>query len=321
MSIGFIVLLYIIILTIVLSRTNRRNNNNNILANGGNHNNAQHGGHKSKQKCSNVILYSLFLVSLLTFEILLINKLDYEMSSSNLIQHLQNIINLQNLQQSYPNSQLQLYSNHFSNLQSLNTNQQQHQSTSNSNTSKHSTLSFFYVSIPLYLSYFSLMCLSFNNHTGNVWWFGLRRDFCDIFLLICPIFKMYGNIQIKSLSTSKQDLRVPEQTSNNRSNETSLITFHNQNLGSSSINNNNYISLSLLDSSALPNMDVDVDLILSSNPSQSQTSLSRKQLKCLKRKYLKRNSNRLFLNQTTKKQNSTSQKKDFGDIVQLEMPD
>ena len=68
---------------------------------------------------------------------------------------------------------------------------------------KGNTLSYFLVTIPLYVSYLSLIFLSFGNHSGNIWWFGMRRDFCELFLLFCPMFQIYGNIQVKLSSAFK----------------------------------------------------------------------------------------------------------------------
>ena len=49
------------------------------------------------------------------------------------------------------------------------------------------------------------MLLSFNSHSGNLWWFGMRRDFCELFLIICPAFKIYGNVQLKFSCFSIED--------------------------------------------------------------------------------------------------------------------
>ena len=252
-----IVLLYIIILTIVMRKTNQS------LAHHHNH-------HKPKHRWTNCILYVLFIFSLLTFEILLTNKLDQEMmpgmgassssgssnpsalspsllslgvigppaqsaaasqpsspssNSVNIIAHLPNIPNIISInmppptsRDSQPQQQLQpsAPSNFlFSNSQSLQQNYYGpsnksaaiHRSllptsasisaSSSSSSTTHLNLSYFQVSLPLYLVYLSLILLSLNNHSGNTMWFGMRRDFCDYFLVVCPVFKTYGNVQIK----------------------------------------------------------------------------------------------------------------------------
>lgn len=225
MSIAMIILLYIIILTIVMRKTNQN------LAH-------HHNNHKPKHKWSNCLFYILFIFSLLAFEILLTNKLDQEMSSTNLIQQLHSIISMQSApnlpsqyqipivaqQQQYQQHQQQLhqqqqqlqqqpyqqqqpvnniipaqfYYNQMNQQQQQQLYQHQQQMSSNRNSSLSPIrLSYFHVSLPLYVTYLSLIFLSFNNHTGNTLWFGMRRDFCEYFLLMCPVFKTYGNVQIK----------------------------------------------------------------------------------------------------------------------------
>lgn len=55
-------------------------------------------------------------------------------------------------------------------------------------------LSYFAISCPLYLAFLILICLSFGGRGGNTWWFGMRRDFCSFLLLACPCLREYGNI-------------------------------------------------------------------------------------------------------------------------------
>lgn len=271
MSIAMIVLLYIIILTIVMRKTNQS------LAHHHNH-------HKPKHKWTNCVLYILFIFSLLTFEILLTNKLDQEMmpfssssssSASSLASsplsfiisgggnggggggssllspqsshvYLGSFHNHQSMQpivsqntntnrnndpsaaasssstssstsssssssplfQMTQNSKLSSALNksfinfpHGSSSTLLNNNNnnlnQNNLMNSYSHTQHFLNLTYFQVSLPLYLVYFSLMLLSLNNHSGNTLWFGMRRDFCDYFLIVCPVFKTYGNVQIK----------------------------------------------------------------------------------------------------------------------------
>lgn len=233
MCIALIVLLYIIVLTIVMTRS---------------HHNSLHHNHQiynQSQKWSNVFFYTLFIVSILVFEILLTNKLDYEMSSTDIFHQLHSF-----LQHNTQNHQLIYQNQHMSNNHNFNGNNYlgnyigtrpllgsssfsqyvpSSNSQNNSNTSNISNLSYFMVTIPLYLAYLSLMCLSFNNHSGNLWWFGIRRDFCELFLLLCPPFQIYGNIQIKLSSKSDMD----------GLNDNQNLTVISRNNRSSNRNNNN----------------------------------------------------------------------------------
>ncbi|KAK7093484.1 transmembrane protein 185A-like [Littorina saxatilis] len=58
------------------------------------------------------------------------------------------------------------------------------------------TNSFQYIAItvPLLLSLVTLVCLSFGSKGGNNWWFGIRKDFCQFLLGVCPCLQEYGNI-------------------------------------------------------------------------------------------------------------------------------
>lgn len=344
MSIGFIVLLYVIILTLIVTRTSNSFINQH-------HRQLNSGGQRAKQKWSNVVFYTMFLFGLLTFEILLTNKLDFEMSSSNLIQHIQNFINLQQSnqlqqqlqQQQNQNSQYPVSSmsnHHLSNFYIQNFSPYH----PTSNASSESSLSYFLVSIPLYVSYLSLILLSFNSHTGNVWWFGLRRDFCGLFLHACPFLKTYGNIEFKSSNSSKHNLggsSQPRALNTHQSNETSLVTFahvtnvNNNGLGSNSTNN--YVSLSLLDTSALANnledecaFGADGDNQSVPRISPSSSSQSRKQIRCLNKKGNRRISKRIFnakhqtvlvRNEQILAQKQKRSSRNFAEIMQLDLPD
>ena len=80
-------------------------------------------------------------------------------------------------------------------------------------------MSYFVVSVPLYFVYLLFIFLCFNSKSGNLCkylfynlllaifflksfsifftgWFGMRKDFCEIFLSIFPCMKIYGNIKI-----------------------------------------------------------------------------------------------------------------------------
>ncbi|XP_020622077.1 transmembrane protein 185A-like [Orbicella faveolata] len=50
---------------------------------------------------------------------------------------------------------------------------------------------------PLQISLLSLLATSFYHKGGNHWWFGIRKDFCDFLLGMCPFLQEYGNISCK----------------------------------------------------------------------------------------------------------------------------
>ncbi|CAL1545989.1 unnamed protein product [Lymnaea stagnalis] len=53
---------------------------------------------------------------------------------------------------------------------------------------------FITVAVPLVISLVSLICLAFGAKGGNCWWFGIRKDFCQFLLGVCPCLQEYGNI-------------------------------------------------------------------------------------------------------------------------------
>ena len=265
MCISFIILLYIIILTLIMTR-----NSNHILQ----HQNNQ----RSNQKCYNSFCYTIFIFSLLIFEVLLTNKLDQDMYSTDLMHQFHNFLQQNNQNNNMKNYMNELtYGGNNNNNNNINRNFNNHFSSNSSSTSSCFTL----ISIPLYIAYMSLICLSFNNRSGNTWWFGMRRDFCDIFLNVCPIFQTYGNIQIKFQNHTSNDdnetgssnnRRQPRNTRNqqpqrssiylanhnninqeqtmnlidNRSNQTSILTINNR---SNNANNSNNSTNNVLNSS------------------------------------------------------------------------
>ncbi|XP_049840226.1 transmembrane protein 185B isoform X1 [Schistocerca gregaria] len=56
------------------------------------------------------------------------------------------------------------------------------------------TLSYVGVVSPLFLSYCTLILMSFGAKGGNRWWFGIRKDFCHFLLSLCPFLQEYANI-------------------------------------------------------------------------------------------------------------------------------
>ncbi|XP_063219739.1 transmembrane protein 185B [Bacillus rossius redtenbacheri] len=56
------------------------------------------------------------------------------------------------------------------------------------------SLSYVGVVSPLFISYFTLILMSFGAKGGNRWWFGIRKDFCHFLLSLCPFLQEYANI-------------------------------------------------------------------------------------------------------------------------------
>ncbi|UJR33446.1 hypothetical protein I4U23_020891 [Adineta vaga] len=65
-----------------------------------------------------------------------------------------------------------------------------------------SKLSYSIISIPLYITLIAWMMFSFGSTDGNPWWFGLRRDPCEIILGQCPFISLYFNNQYKFATRS-----------------------------------------------------------------------------------------------------------------------
>jgi len=54
------------------------------------------------------------------------------------------------------------------------------------------------VASPLFISFITLIIMSFSAKGGNKWWFGMRKDFCSFVLGACPLLQEYGNIAYNS---------------------------------------------------------------------------------------------------------------------------
>ncbi|XP_014671493.1 PREDICTED: transmembrane protein 185B-like [Priapulus caudatus] len=65
------------------------------------------------------------------------------------------------------------------------------------------------ICLPLYLSLFTLMVMSFGSKGGNHWWFGIRKDFCQFLLGVCPLLQEYGNISY-TIQRDEHGDRAPE---------------------------------------------------------------------------------------------------------------
>ncbi|XP_071531509.1 transmembrane protein 185A-like isoform X4 [Panulirus ornatus] len=64
---------------------------------------------------------------------------------------------------------------------------------------------------PLYISYVTLILMSFTTKRANQWWFGLRKDLCQFLLGVCPLLQEYANISysIPHVEESQTDGRSP----------------------------------------------------------------------------------------------------------------
>ena len=201
MCILFIILLYLVILTIIMSRSSHLANHH-----------TRSSFRSNKQKWLSVLFYMMFVLSLVAFLILLASKLDQEMPPSMYGSSLY-ISSSSSFYMSAMNSQ----NNQFNKFMAKSSVTASTITTSSSpsiaffspfhqssdHVSSNGTLSFFAVSLPLYFVYLALLCLSFNNHSGNTLWFGMKMDFCEVFLTFCPVCQTYGNVQF---NLSKADL-------------------------------------------------------------------------------------------------------------------
>lgn len=68
---------------------------------------------------------------------------------------------------------------------------------------------------PLFVSYVTLLLMSFSAKGGNKWWFGIRKDFSQFLLSVCPFLQEYANIAYSAGRGSEQNDR--SSTSNNAS--------------------------------------------------------------------------------------------------------
>ncbi|XP_057654384.1 transmembrane protein 185B isoform X3 [Diorhabda carinulata] len=59
-------------------------------------------------------------------------------------------------------------------------------------------LSYTAVVSPLFISFITLILMSFSAKGGNKWWFGMRKDFCSFVLGACPLLQEYANIAYHS---------------------------------------------------------------------------------------------------------------------------
>ncbi|XP_041378408.1 transmembrane protein 185A-like [Gigantopelta aegis] len=70
------------------------------------------------------------------------------------------------------------------------------------------------IAVPYLLSLLTMIGFSFGSKGGNFWWFGIRKDFCQFVLGVCPFLQEYGNI---SYSVQNNDVESEETPSSNNS--------------------------------------------------------------------------------------------------------
>lgn len=59
-------------------------------------------------------------------------------------------------------------------------------------------MSYIGVASPLFISFLTLILMSFSAKGGNKWWFGIRKDFCHFLLSMFPFLQEYANIAYSS---------------------------------------------------------------------------------------------------------------------------
>lgn len=74
-----------------------------------------------------------------------------------------------------------------------------------------SNLTYTATCIPLYFTFVVLILLAFGSKGGNHWWFGIRKDFCQFLLGVCPLLQEYGNISYSLHSNEPEDNDPPVQ--------------------------------------------------------------------------------------------------------------
>ncbi|CAF0729582.1 unnamed protein product [Rotaria sordida] len=73
-------------------------------------------------------------------------------------------------------------------------------------------LSFTVIAIPLWIALIAWLSFSFGATDTNPWWFGLRRNLCEIILDQCPFISLYFNNQFKFRSHSSRNDLISDMT-------------------------------------------------------------------------------------------------------------
>ncbi|XP_064608288.1 transmembrane protein 185B-like [Liolophura sinensis] len=77
--------------------------------------------------------------------------------------------------------------------------------------------SFIAITVPLFISLITLICMAFTSKGGNHWWFGIRKDFCQFLLNACPLLQEYGNIAYSIHNNSDLESRAQREVSKSES--------------------------------------------------------------------------------------------------------
>ncbi|XP_039756912.1 transmembrane protein 185A isoform X2 [Pararge aegeria] len=70
------------------------------------------------------------------------------------------------------------------------------------------SLTYIVVVSPLFVTYATLIIMSFSSKGGNKWWFGIRKDFCQFLLSVFPLLQEYANIAYNN-NVNQGSNRVP----------------------------------------------------------------------------------------------------------------
>lgn len=193
-------------------------------------------------KWFHLFYYILLFASVLLFAILLTQKLEAE-SHETLANHYRSSMYYQNLYMS--SRQQKLSTPGFREPQTLD------------------SWSYLAVFSSLNGAYIALILLSFNSRHGNIWWFGLgRRDYCQMFLCLCPIFNVYGNISLKFSLTGR---KVPSRSNANEG----LIAVNASQEHSDSNSYPSFVINQQQSNSAINNLSLNIDLDQSSTDASS----------------------------------------------------
>ncbi|XP_041981520.1 transmembrane protein 185B isoform X2 [Aricia agestis] len=84
----------------------------------------------------------------------------------------------------------------------------------------HSKTSYLVVVSPLFVTYATLIIMSFSSKGGNKWWFGIRKDFCQFLLSVFPLLQEYANIAYNNNNVNRGSTGLGEAQEPYRDEET-----------------------------------------------------------------------------------------------------
>ncbi|KAH7646248.1 transmembrane protein 185a-like protein [Dermatophagoides farinae] len=94
-------------------------------------------------------------------------------------------------------------------------------------------MDYFSIGVPLYFTFSILICMSFSSKGGNLWWFGMRKDFCSFLLILCPCLREYANISynfngiLSSPNSLEQRNGIEQQNERTNLTQSGLIIVNN----------------------------------------------------------------------------------------------